>query len=99
MPVDDPYSKGPDKLLNPPSAPAEVTPVLRTWMNPLNKLKWRAAIKARKTKVTLDDGRSFTLDYDRRPGLVLIKPTTGYAPMGWFNIDHVLKGDGEWIVG
>ena len=69
------------------------------WMNPLNKIKWRKAILAKKTRFTLDDGREFTLDYKRVPGKVLIKPVKGLVPMGWFDLERIERGDGGWIVG
>lgn len=67
------------------------------FMNPLNKIKWRNAIIARKTKLTLD-GRDFTLNYKRLPGKVLIKPAKGYTPMAWLDVNRVEQEAGEWIV-
>jgi hypothetical protein len=99
MAPNDDYSRDRDKVLDQiKSTPPVDYGVYRTWMNPLNKLKWRKVIIKRMTTCTLDDGRKFTLDYDKQPGLVLIKPTTGFFPMGWINIKKVEREDGEWIV-
>ena len=69
------------------------------WMNPLEKIGWRKAIKARQTTHTISDGRKFTLDYTRRKGKVLIKPADGsFVPMCWLDIERVEMEDGEWIV-
>ena len=72
------------------------TPVVQRWMSPLNKIRWNAAIKAKKTSVTLDDGREFTIIYDKRPGEVWVKPADGsFGPCGWLSIERVKRS--EWI--
>lgn len=78
--------------------PGITPPAPSTWMNPLNKIKWRKVMMERRTTHTLDDGRSFILDYKRRPGYVLIKPVKGFAPMGWFSLERIERQDGDWIV-
>ena len=75
-------------------------------MSPLNRIIWMRASKARKTEVTIRDGRRFLINYDVRPihfpasnvvrKLVHIKPADGkFAPSGYFNLDHVQTVD--WV--
>ena len=67
------------------------------WMNPLAKIQWRQAIKARKTTFELE-GRKYILDYKRQKGYVLIKPEKGFWPLAWVSLERVDREDGEWIV-
>lgn len=89
-------SNNPVGYLNPPQHRVNSEPVVQAWMNPLNKLIWRKAFKARATSVTINDGRKFTLDYTKRKGFVLVKPADGaLVPMGWFDLKRVASL--EWI--
>ena len=64
------------------------------------------AFKARKTEVTIRDGRKFVCDYDVRPfvlkttgevrKVVHVQPANGeFAPSGFFNLKEVTSPD--WV--
>lgn len=73
------------------------------FLNPLNKLRWRDAVKAKKNKVTLVDGRSFDLTYvysdGSHKGTVVFAPSQGVVqvlvPRGKLDIERVL--DDDWL--
>jgi hypothetical protein len=67
------------------------------WLNPLNRMIWQRTIKARKTEMTLRNGKKFKLDYKTgaKRGEVWVSPEKGFAPAGWFVIDKVLAND--WV--
>lgn len=68
-----------------------------TWMNPLNKLIWIKAFKAKQTLVKLPGGAEFKCDYKLKPGLVWVSPANGkdLTPCGWFDLEVVTKK--SWI--
>ena len=65
------------------------------WLSPLNRIEIHKAVKKGATKVTLDRGRVFLLDYEIRPGEVYIKPEYGLVPQGYFNVKRIK--DVEWL--
>lgn len=62
------------------------------WLDPLNKLIWQQVFKARLTKMTLRDGRTFTITYRIKDGVekAWVKAEVGYVPCGWFVVSEVL---------
>lgn len=70
----------------------------QTHFDPLNRILWQQAIKARLPEVRLRNGMVFVLTYDnpKWPDQVwfTIKGES-YAPCGWLNINKVL--DGSWL--
>lgn len=76
------------------------TKVTTNWMNPLNKLRWQVAIKARAPQVTMLDGSKFVLAYSGagHKGSVFFKPIStssskALVPRGTFDIETVLSDD------
>ena len=75
----------------------------QTYLNPLNRVKWQFAIRAKKPKVKLVDGREFTLMYfkdtDNRNKVHFAPagPRAGLVPNGVFDVDTVLTD--EWLSG
>jgi len=75
------------------------------WLNPLNRIIWQTAFKAKATQMTLRDGRKFNLTYEDRSGIlkvwVQIDRNSAYVghsaflPCGWFDYDTVVSK--EWI--
>jgi hypothetical protein len=75
------------------------------WLNPLNRLIWQQAFKAKKTQMTLRNGQVFNITYDMndRVGKVWVQIAKGHAkpgfdsftPCGWFDYDEVC--DRTWI--
>ena len=71
------------------------------WLNPLNKLKIRAAVVKKAPQVTLGDGRVMNLDYAHTKGQVLITPEptvafpNSFVPRGYFTIKTIK--DDEWL--
>ena len=80
---------------------------LGNWLDPLNRIIWRAAIKDRKTEMTLRDRRVFKLKYvwltpfgdqDKKARKIKVEyvwvcPRDGFVPCGWFQVEKFLKGD------
>lgn len=73
-----------------------------SWLNPLNKMTWQAAIKNRRTKMTLRDGRVFTIEYQTIPLFGEMQECIWVqekdridGPCGWFSIKRVL--DPIWL--
>lgn len=60
------------------------------WLNPINKITLGQAIKAKKKQVKLD-GKVYTLDYEKRSGVVWVEPERGIVPCGWFSVDDIGK--------
>ena len=80
---------------------------LTNWMDPLNKIIWRKAIKDKQTRVKIRDGREFVLKYEmvydkieqKKVEKVWISPAPGktqyeFAPCGWFTVQKFIKGSG-----
>jgi len=76
------------------------------WMDPLNKLIWRKAIKDKQTRVRTRDGREFVLDYrmlydrieQKKIEKVWIHPAgaNSFAPCGWFDVQKFVKATGAY---
>lgn len=61
------------------------------WLNPMNKLIWIKAFRAKQTTVAIRDGRKFTVRYFDRKGVptIHVKPVDGFVPMGYFEYKKV----------
>ena len=76
----------------------------KDWKDPLNKLIWQKAFKARAKTMTLRDGTKYTIEY-MKPSIdpvthmpvtkVWVKVERGIAPCGWFTLEKVL--DPSWV--
>jgi hypothetical protein len=75
--------------------------VKESWMSPMNRARFARAFKSKSRKIKIRDGRTFNLIYrkqklyDEDTDVVLVRPTEGYAPMGYFRMERVL--DPDWI--
>ena len=56
-----------------------------SWPTPLEMLELVDAVDAKKKEVKMDSGE-FKIEY-KNDGMVLVKPITGYVPMGYFSDD------------
>jgi len=71
------------------------------WLNPLNKIVWQNAIKARRSTVAIQTPtggtQSFSLTYDLPNDVVHFKPLkpAGFVPRGQFRISTV--SDALWL--
>jgi hypothetical protein len=73
-------------------------PGLDNWMNPLNRIVWFKAFKAKQQEVQISDGRQFRVDYSRQPGKIWIEPIgSSLVPCGWFDAKRV--SDKTWLEG
>jgi hypothetical protein len=84
------------------------------WMDPLNMIVWRKAIKARETRVTTRDGREYNLEYRKRVShidgkkydVVFINPAgdskirhySSFVPCGWFPLTRFDKPNPDAVV-
>ena len=76
------------------------------WMDPLNKLIWRKAIKDRETRVKIRDGHEFVLFYEKHLDKiegklvekVWISPADAnqFAPCGWFSVQKFVTATGAY---
>jgi len=76
------------------------------WMNPLNKILFKAAIKGKQDRVKIRDGREFVLQYrqiydkieQKKIEKVWIKPAqkNQFAPCGWFSVQKFLRDTGAY---
>jgi len=64
--------------------------------NPLNRQRIQVAVKLRQTAVKLHDGRTLSLDYEKRPGSVYFAPlapilpqTSEFVPQGYIEIEKI----------
>ena len=66
------------------------------WLNPINKLKYREAVKAKKKEVKIGY-TIYTIEYDlpHWPDCVKIKRKDEFIPMGIFPISKIM--DDSWI--
>jgi len=79
------------------------------WKDPLNRIIWQRAFKARATKMTLRDGRVFTIKYVTKPPMgdpmaktrgdkieyAWVQYDSAFVPCGWFEVKEVLSM--EWM--
>lgn len=72
------------------------------YLNPLNRLKWRDAVKTKAPQVTLIDGAKFKLTYLKggHKGAVFFEPvptstSVALVPRGTFDIEKIL--DDDWL--
>lgn len=71
------------------------------WLNPLNRLVLYRAFKVKAAQCTLTNGPTLTLDYDKMPGKVYVRPVktpaypNEFVPCGYFDLDTVTRED--WI--
>jgi hypothetical protein len=77
--------------------PDKPKPIVEDWLNPMNKLIWIKAFKAKSPTVTLRDGRKFTIKYKQRKGvdIVEVRPVEGMVPLGFFELKQVT--DNSWL--
>jgi len=82
-------------------------PIRGDWKDPLNKIIWQRAFKARATEMTLRDGRRFTIKYvtkspmgdpvAKAKGALIdyawVQYDRAFAPCGWFEVKEVLSMD------
>lgn len=76
------------------------TPNNEIHFDPMNRIIWQRAIRAKQTTLVTRQGKRFDLDYDKIPDKVWFRVTpTGkaspLAPCGWLTIDKVL--DSAWL--
>jgi len=79
------------------------------WMDPLNAIIWKSAIRAKKTHVTIRDGREFILRYEKlydrldkkdvekvwiSPSRDGINHGNRFSPCGWFDVQGFLAKGG-----
>jgi hypothetical protein len=87
-----------------------MTNPLTDWLDPLNRILIRQAVRSKQKIVTLRDGRVFTIDYDNyrgEPGFWLAPNRNNdlggtpnpnrFAPCGWFTIKRFM--DREAVIG
>jgi len=77
------------------------------WLNPLNRLIWQRAFKAKEPTMTLRNGQKFSITYDcnGRMGKAWVQIVKGYeksgfdpfTPCGWFDYKEVT--DPQWVKG
>lgn len=75
------------------------------WLNPLNRMIWQRAFRAKETSMTLRNGQKFNIKYDYkgRTGKVWVQIDRASAPQGfdsftpcgWFDYNEVV--DPNWI--
>jgi hypothetical protein len=67
------------------------------WTNPLDRITWQQAFKARAPKMKLRDGNTYTIEYE--PGVdrdgtkvtkAWVKKDGSTTPCGWFTVEKVL---------
>lgn len=75
----------------------QIKPTSEDWLSPMNKLIWMKAFKAKRTEVTVRDGRKFTIQYKKRNNvdIVHIRPVVGLVPMGYFELWKVTSS--SWL--
>lgn len=66
------------------------------WLNPLNRMKFQAAISRRQEILVISFNESYKLDYLKREGYVWIQRIGATVPCGWFRLQEVLKP--SWIL-
>ena len=74
------------------------------WKDPLNRLIWQKAFKARAKSMVLRDGKTYIIEY-MKPQIdpvtslpvtkAWVKIADGVAPCGWFTVETVL--DPSWV--
>ena len=75
------------------------------WMNPLNRIEWQKAVRAKKDTVTVKmkmpgDKKpheyEFTIEYNNQQFIWVHPKDSRYlAPCGWFSVDKIL--DSQWV--
>ena len=83
---------------------ADKRPEVFNWTNPLDRITWQRAFKARANMMILRDGKKYTIEYEPAVDLdgnkvtkAWVKIADGVAPCGWFTVEKVLKP--SWIKG
>ena len=69
------------------------------WTNPLNRLIWQRAFKARASSMILRDGKTYTIEYEeghvdvegKKVTKAWVKIADNVAPCGWFTVEKVLS--------
>ena len=74
------------------------------WTNPLNRLIWQKAFKARAASMVLRDGKTYIIEYEpavdfegNKVTKAWVKIANGVAPCGWFTVEKVLSP--SWVSG
>jgi hypothetical protein len=77
------------------------------WLNPLNRMIWQRAFKAKSPTMTLRNGQKFSISYDDhgRKGKVWVAIIPGhqkpdfdpFTPCGWFDYEEVVHP--TWVSG
>lgn len=71
------------------------------WLDPLTKLEFFKAFRAKATQLTTKDGRRYKLDYEKEKGKVHVTPIASpqhpspFVPRGLFDLKVVTHDD--WI--
>lgn len=73
------------------------------WLNPVAMATLKDAVLNKKAKRVFLNGQEFTIDYDQNFRMeytddvrcVLVKPVTGFAPMGYISLSRLEKFDFE----
>ena len=67
------------------------------WLNPLNRIIWQTAFRAKAKSMTLRNGDKFNLTYEEQSGTlkVWVQSATYFVPAGWFDYNMVISK--EWV--
>ena len=66
----------------------------RSWLNPVNVLELKAAVKKRKPTVVMN-GKTYDIRYHDDRERVFVRIQNNYAPCGWFGYEELEKYEFE----
>jgi hypothetical protein len=66
------------------------------WMSPLNKVIFYRAFREKRAEVQINDGRTFSINYEQRPGYAWVEHIgKEKIPCGWYDLKVVTNK--SWI--